>query len=161
MTAKSDKGRPSDGPQQLKTRRGGPKRDADVTPGERLLKLYNLLLFDAKRHYLTDLAVRFGCTEQSIRRAITTIERILIGTASLANRLDSDGRRYYQLAQPATADTLGAPLEEVRYLALCRDLAQPFLPAETHARLGQTLRDLATDPTDVLFGTQTDLILPL
>lgn len=153
MTVKSEKEQPSNGQQQPKARRGGPKRDADVTPGERLLRLYTLLLFDAKRHYLTKLAADLGCTEQAIRRSIATIERTLNGTISLASNLDEDGRRYYQLTQSATPDTLGVSHEEVRYLALCRDLAQPFLPPETHERLGRTLRDLATGQAGALFGT--------
>lgn len=124
-----------------------------MTPSERLLNLYNLLLLDARRHYLTELAADLGCSEQAVRRSIATIERTLSRNITLASDLDDEGRRYYRLVHSTTPDTLGVSQEEVRYLALCRDLAQPFLPPETHERLGRTLRDLATGQTGTLFGT--------
>lgn len=150
MTAERDSNTPPT-PPPPKTRRGGPKRDPNTTAGEKLLKLLNILLWDPKRHYQADLAERLMCSGQTVHRYIGMIERTLTG--SLTIHCGSDGpRRFYQLAQPATADTLGVSDEEVRYLALCRDLAKPFLPQETHDRLGQTLRDLATGQAGRVFG---------
>src|SRR5690606_35034666 len=55
-----------------------------------------------------------------------------------------DGRRrYYQLISKSRDKGLGFSFEELHFLATCRDLAAPFLPAGVSERIGRTLTSLA------------------
>ncbi len=125
------------------TRRGGAKKDKDSGPRDKVLQLYLYLVLAPGRHFKKDLAERFNFAETTTSNIIDVIERHIGRTAEL-KRGKHKNRTYYELVMPTTAETLGVSLEEVRYLALCRDLAEPFLPPETHARLGRSLRELAT-----------------
>lgn len=112
-----------------------PKIDADATSAEKVLKLYQRLLMDGRRHYQADLAVWLRCSPQTVIRLITDIERV--AGDCLVRGVDKR-RRWYQL-KSVSPNRLGLDFEELRYLAICRDLAQPYLSEKAKNRVEQSL----------------------
>ena len=107
----------------------------DLTTSERILRLYQKLLFDGKKHYLSSLAAYLGCSPQTVMRLITDIENVI--GASLVTGLEKH-RRWYQI-RSLGRNSLGLQYEELRYLAICRDLASPFLSRKVKERVDQSL----------------------
>ncbi|MDE5832823.1 MAG: WYL domain-containing protein [Desulfovibrio sp.] len=112
-----------------------PKLDADATTAEKALKLYQKLLLDGRRHYQRDLAEWLNCSPQTIIRLIADIESV--AGACLVSGLDKR-RRWYQI-KSVSRNRLGLDFEELRYLAICRDLAAPYLPEEVKERVEHSL----------------------
>ncbi|CAA7617370.1 conserved hypothetical protein [Magnetospirillum sp. SS-4] len=73
---------------------------------------------------------------------IRIIERYLGKDAFIDSGLDGR-RRYYQLRTKADKAALGFSFEELRYLAICRDLAAPMLPEGVADRIDRSLTQLA------------------
>ena len=116
-----------------------PKKYSDATPGEKLLRLFRKLMVDGRRHYQLDLAKEFQCSTQTIIRMIGEIESV-IGTnleLGIENR-----KRWYQL-KPLPRRHLGLKFEELRYLSICRDLAENILPEQIRNRIDDTIFNLS------------------
>lgn len=109
--------------------------DADATTAQRALRLYQKLLLDGRRHYQSDLAEYLACSPQTVMRLIAEIEG-LVG-ASLISGLDRH-KRWYQI-RSISRNRLGLEFEELRYLAICRDLAAPCLSDEVRERVDQSI----------------------
>lgn len=109
--------------------------DADATTAQRALRLYQKLLLDGRRHYQSDLAEYLACSPQTVMRLIAEIEG-LVG-ASLITGLDRH-KRWYQI-RSISRNRLGLEFEELRYLAICRDLAAPYLSNEVRERVDQSI----------------------
>jgi len=115
-----------------------PKKD-DATSGEKVLKLYNILMCDGKKHYQGDLAERLNCTKQTIIRLAATIESVI--GANLTSGL-SDGRKWYRMDTKGHR-SFGLNFEELRYLNICRDIASTTLPAPVLKRIDDTILNLS------------------
>lgn len=113
------------------------KWDADTTPGIRLLKVFRRLLLNGRRHYLGELAEEFQCSRQTVLRIMEDIEQVV--GAGLETGIENRNK-WYRLR--SAGDRLGQR-EEIRYLAVCRDLAAPELPREVLARMDDTIASLA------------------
>lgn len=109
--------------------------DADASTVQRALRLYQKLLLDGRKHFQTDLAEYLQCSVQTVMRLIAEIEGIV--GASLVTGLEKH-RRWYQI-RSISRNRLGLDFEELRYLAVCRDLAAPYLPDEVKARVEQSI----------------------
>lgn len=109
--------------------------DRDTTTAQRALYLYQKLLLDGRRHFQCDLAEYLGCSPQTVMRLIAEIEG-MIGPA-LVTGLEKH-KRWYQI-RSISRNRLGLEFEELRYLSLCRDMAEPFLPEKVKDRVDQSI----------------------
>ncbi len=115
------------------------KINSDATAGEKLLRLFRKLMVDGRKHFQASLAEEFQCSPQTIIRLISEIESVVgIGLESgIENR-----KKWYRM-NTISRSRLGLEFEELRYLALCRDLAEPVLPAPVLYRIDDTLFNLS------------------
>lgn len=123
----------------LRLRRFGEKMrkiNEDASKGCKLLTLFKKLFSDGRKHYLADLASELECSKQTVGRLIMDIEGVF-GT-NLIQGLDG-GKKWYQLATVSTRRCIPAELEELRYLALCREIAEPYLPEQAKARIDSSI----------------------
>lgn len=111
------------------------KRDMDATTGTKLLRLFQRLMLDGNRHFQRDLAEWLNCSSQTISRLIAEIEGV-IGT-SLQSGMEGH-RRWYQIC-PSSRRHLGLDFEELRYLRVCRELAEPYLPEQIRKRVDDSI----------------------
>lgn len=111
------------------------KRDLDATTGTKLLRLFQRLMLDGRRHFQGELAEWLNCSSQTIIRLTQEIERVI--GANLQTGLEKR-RRWYRI-QPRSGPQLGPDLEELRYLRLCRDMAAPFLPEQVSRRVDESI----------------------
>lgn len=120
------------------------KRDQDATTGTKLLRLFQRLMLDGRRHYQGDLAEWLNCSRQTIIRLTTEIERVI--GASLETGMDHH-RRWYRMV-PRSGFRLGPELEELRYLRVCRDMAAPYLPEQVAHRVDESILRLSLAMSD-------------
>lgn len=111
------------------------KRDMDATTGTKLLRLFQRLMVDSRRHFQADLAGWLNCSKQTVMRLTREIENV-IGT-QLRTGIEAR-RRWYQLC-PGAQLSLGLEQEELRFLRICRDMAQPYLPAQIRRRVDASI----------------------
>lgn len=100
------------------------KFDSDSSMAQKALRLYQKLLLDGRRHYQGDLANYLNCSRQTVMRLIAEIESV-VGDA-LVTGIDKR-QRWYQI-KSVSRNRLGLEFEELRFLSICRDLAEPYLP---------------------------------
>lgn len=118
-----------------------PQKKSSLTSGSKLLKLFRKLLTDPKKHFLSDLSNYLNCSSQSVIRMIGEIEQ------EFDNRLEQGfehKRRWYRF-KAINANSLGLDVEEVRYLSICRDLADPFLSDEIKDRIDKRILSMAIE----------------
>lgn len=111
------------------------KRNMDATTGAKLLKLFQRLMFDGRRHFQSDLAAWLNCSKQTVMRLTGEIENV-IGVnleTGLENRC-----RWYRI-RPKYCKHPGLNREELRYLSICRDLAEPYLPEQIRQRVDKNI----------------------
>ncbi len=118
-----------------------PKAD-DVLPGTKLLQLYQRLTLSGRKHFLLELVRDLRRSPQAINRMIEIIEANL-GKDAYIERGIEGRRKYFRLRSMSEAKTFGFSFEELRFIAMCRDLAAPHLPANVARRIDQTLESLA------------------
>lgn len=111
------------------------KIDETSTSGEKLLRLFRKLLVAKGKHYQNDLATYLKCSPQTVIRLIDQISNE-VGD-SLVSGLDNR-RRWYEL-RPASRNILGLQSDELRCLAICRELAEPFLSDIERKKVDETL----------------------
>lgn len=118
------------------------KKNPDSRPRDKLLYLYQRLTLDGGRHFQAKLAADLKCAPQTVSRLIGVIEQHLGKDAYIESGLE-DRRRYYRLRSGAEEKALGFSFEELRFLATCRDIAAPHLPAGVVERINRSLTFLA------------------
>ena len=120
----------------------------DASMGSKLLRLFQLLLVDGRRHYQTDLMQRFNCSRQTIIRLVGEIEGVI--GAQLVTDLDNR-RRWYQI-RSISRSRLGLDFEELRYLGICRDLAAPYLPEQIRKRVDESIFNFSLLMADAAYA---------
>ncbi len=115
------------------------KKDVDASAGEKLLRLFRKLMLDGRKHFQLDLAEELNCSPQTIIRLMSEIESVV--GISLESGIDQR-KKWYQI-KSISRSRLGLDFEELRYLAICRDLAEPILPTEVLQRIDDTLFNLS------------------
>ena len=118
------------------------KQNQQSRPCDKLLSLYQRLTLDGRKHFQVDVARDLGCSPQTVTRLIGVIETHLGKDVEIEEGLE-DRRRYYRLRSLTEEKALGFSFEELRYLAICRDLAAPFLPEGVASRINRSLTTLA------------------
>jgi hypothetical protein len=111
-------------------------------PRDRLLTLYQRLTLDGRSHFQSDLARDLGCSPQTVARLIEVVEQHLGRDAEVERGLEGR-RRFYRIRTKAEKNGLGFSYEELRWLAVGRDLAAPILPASVAERIDRSLASLA------------------
>ena len=114
------------------------KLDKDASKGIKLLKLFQLLMLDSRKHYQTDLADYLDCSAQTVIRLIKDIEE-LIGPDLLSGT--EDRRRWYQIdcVSSSRARRLAVKNDELRYLTLCREFSDPYLTKEQKLQIDKSI----------------------
>ena len=111
------------------------RKHDEASKGNKLLRLFHLLMPDGHRHFQQDLQEYLNCSKQTVLRLIDEIEGVIGDnlTSGLENR-----KRWYQI-RPLTRSSLGLEFEELRYLSICRDLAAPYLPEQVKQRIDKSI----------------------
>lgn len=128
------------------------KLDPDARTGDKLLRLFRKLLFDNRRHFQQDLAQELNCSPQTIIRLMEQIERAV----GIALEMGTEGRRRWYRLDPGDKGHLGLDFEELRFLTLCRRMAEGILPEQTLQRVDSTIQRLALHMADPHFQEQDD-----
>lgn len=116
------------------------KFDEDSTFGSKLLKLFRILLADQRKHYLKDLKESLNCSSQTVLRLMSEIERELGSNLEMGK----NGRlRWYRLAPQTKTGRLMLDDRDLRFMEICRDLADPYLPEQVKKRIDHRLWDLS------------------
>ena len=110
-------------------------KNDEASMGNKLLRLFQILLVDGRRHYQMALMERLNCSRQTIIRLIAEIEGVI--GAHLITGMDNR-RRWYQI-RSISRNRLGLEFEELRYLGICRDLAAPYLPDQIRQRVDDSI----------------------
>lgn len=119
------------------------KKD-EASKSSKLLRLYQRLLLDGRKHYQTELTKWLNCSTQTVMRLVVEIGEVVGDT--LATGMDGH-RRWYQM-RPVTGNRLGLDFEELRFLALCRDLSAHLQPEHVLARMDESLLDFSLYMTE-------------
>lgn len=107
----------------------------DASMGEKLLRLYQKLLLDGRRHFQNELTTFLDCSPQTVMRLVAEIEAVI--GINLETGLENR-RRWYKI-RSISRNKLGLDFEELRYLSICRDLAEPYLPRQVRERVDQSI----------------------
>lgn len=134
-----------------------PKANSPDSRGIRLLRLFQKLMFEGRKHYQSDLADYLECSPQTVSRLIGDIEETVGTGLEIGTK---DRRRYYQLKTLASRRTLGLEFEELRYLTICHDLASPHLPQQISERVEKTIFELSTLMADPDYARRDDAQQP-
>lgn len=128
------------------------KLDPDARTGDKLLRLFRKLLFDNRRHFQQDLAQELNCSPQTVIRLMEQIERAV----GIALEVGTEERRRWYRLNPGEKGHLGLDFEELRFLTLCRRMAEGILPEPTLHRVDSTIQRLAMHMADPHFQDQDD-----
>lgn len=110
-------------------------------------------MIEGKKHYLSDLAKDFNCSSQTILRLIMTIEEEIC----INLKTGKDGvKRWYQI-ESISRSRLGLDFEELRYLAICRDLASPYLPEQVKKRVDESLLNFSLLMSDSAYAGRENI----
>lgn len=126
------------------------KQDTDVSVSVKVLKLFLILLSDGEKHYQTDLTLRLKCSPQTVRRLAEEIERV-VGESLETQR--EGKQRYYRLRplkpnRHLIAQQINA--QDLRYLAICRELADAYLPDQVKESLDRALLEFSVHRQEML-----------
>lgn len=125
----------------------------EASKGNKLLRLYQLLLLDGRRHYQTELMEYLNCSRQTIIRLIREIEEVI--GAQLETELDNH-KRWYRI-RSISRSRLGLEFEEIRYLSICRDLAAPYLPEQIRQRVDNSIFNFSLLLTDTAYANRAEV----
>ena len=116
------------------------KKDADSTAADKVLRLFRILLSSDQRWFLFHLAEKLNCSSQTVLRLAAVIEREM----GESLQTGKEGKfRWFRLIPKAHAGRLQLNVRELRYLEICRDLAEPYLPTQMLQSTDRDLRKLA------------------
>ncbi len=131
------------------------KQDEDSSYGRKLLRLFRLLLADRRPHYLTDLYQSLNCSPQTILRLMDEIE----GEVGISLQKGKDGRRrWFKLMPLNRTGRLLLDNEDLRFLQICRDLADPYLPAQMKKRVDARLWELSLQLSELTPDSESDTV---
>ena len=101
------------------------KLDPDKTAVDKALEMMMLLMGSDRAWSTSKLKDRLNCSTQTVSRVAEAIER-RVGEQLI---IEKDGKENtYRLVPKAKKGRLYRNNMELRYLQLCRDLAEPYLP---------------------------------
>jgi predicted DNA-binding transcriptional regulator YafY len=103
----------------------GKKKNQEHGPGEKLLRLFALLLFTPERYSLGALADTLDCSKQTVLRLIDQIESI--GWAKI-HKGESGRKALFWIERPGKLPRIALNPEGLEQLALCRAFFEHLLP---------------------------------
>lgn len=103
----------------------GKKLDKDAGPGEKLLRLFSLLLFSQERYSLSSLAELLQCSKQTVLRLVDQMEAT--GWAKIQQD-KIGGKAIYWIERPGELPKIALNPEGLAQLALCRNFLAHLLP---------------------------------
>ncbi|MDL2279119.1 WYL domain-containing transcriptional regulator [Desulfovibrio sp. OttesenSCG-928-G11] len=115
----------------------GKKWNKDSGPGEKLLRLFSLLLFAHQRYSLTALAEILECSKQTVLRLIDQLEAA--GWAKV-KRQDVGRRAIFWIERPGALPKVSLSPEGIRELMLCRAFLEHMLPRTLDSKADTALR---------------------
>jgi predicted DNA-binding transcriptional regulator YafY len=113
------------------------KWNKDSGPGEKLLRLFSLLLFSHERYSLTALAEILECSKQTVLRLIDQLESS--GWAKV-RREDVGRRALFWIDRPGSLPKVSLNAEGLRELMLCRAFLEHMLPRSLTSGADTALR---------------------
>lgn len=118
-----------------------PRKASETSNGEKLLKMFQRLMLQRGKHYQNELAKWLECSPQTVMRLANEINQQV---GQLFDTGVEHNRRWYAIT-PQQKGKFGIEFEELRYLAICRDLATPMLPKQIKDRINHCIHDIAID----------------
>ncbi len=118
-----------------------PRKAADTSSGEKLLKLFQKLMLQRGKHYQNELSKWLDCSPQTVMRLANEIGNQV---GKIFDTGVDHNRRWYAI-NPQQSGKFGIEYEELRYLAVCRDLATPMLPKQIKDRVNHCIHDIAIE----------------
>jgi len=115
----------------------GKKWNIEHSPGEKLLRLFSLLLFTPERYSLRALADTLDCSKQTVLRLIDQIESI--GWAKV-QRGESGRKALFWIERPGNLPRIALNPEGLEQLALCRNFLERLLPPATRLPMDAALQ---------------------
>ncbi len=116
-----------------------PVRMTESTHGEKLIQLFNKLLFSGRSSFtLSELSKELGCSKQTVIRLMDTISEKL----SIDTLFDESHRRVYQIERGELSHFHGAPisLEDLTVLEMCRAFTENLLGKQEFEKATESLR---------------------
>ena len=115
----------------------GKKWNNDFGPGEKLLRLFSLLLFSHERYSLTALTEILDCSKQTVLRLVDQLE----ATGWAKVRRENEGRRaFFWIERPGGLPKVSLNAEGLQELMLCRAFLEHLLPRSLDSGADTTLR---------------------
>jgi len=115
----------------------GKKWNTEHGPGEKMLRLFALLLFTPERFSLNALADMLDCSKQTVLRLIDQIESI--GWAKV-QRGESGRKALFWIERPGNLPRIALNPEGLEQLALCRNFLEHLLPPSTRLPMDAALQ---------------------
>ena len=115
----------------------GKKWNNDFGPGEKLLRLFSLLLFSHERYSLTALTEILDCSKQTVLRLVDQLEATGWGKV----RRENEGRRaFFWIERPGGLPKVCLNAEGLQELMLCRAFLEHMLPRAINTGADTALR---------------------
>lgn len=121
-----------------------PRKASESTNGEKLLMLFQKLMLQRGKHYQNELAKWLNCSPQTVMRLANEISNQV---GKIWDTGVEHNRRWYAIL-PQQSGRFGIEYEELRYLAICRDMAAPLLPKQVKDRVNHCIHDIAIELLD-------------
>ena len=132
------------------------KLDQDSTYGAKLLKLFRRLMLDGRKHYQVELAEWLSCSKQTVIRLMAEIEAEV--GISLESGLEAH-KKWYRI-RSINRSRFGLDFEELRFLAICRDLAAPYLSAQARERVDESIFNMSMLLADPAYANRAEAQKP-
>lgn len=123
----------------------GKKWNKDSGPGEKLLRLFSLLLFAHERYSLTALAEILECSKQTVLRLVDQLEA---ARWAKVRREDVGRRALFWIERPGALPKVSLSPEGLRELMLCRAFLEHMLPRSLDSGADTVLRQAAAYITE-------------
>jgi predicted DNA-binding transcriptional regulator YafY len=115
----------------------GKKWNTEHGPGEKMLRLFALLLFTPERFSLNALADMLDCSKQTVLRLIDQIESI--GWAKV-QRGESGRKALFWIERPGNLPRIALNPEGLEQLVLCRNFLEHLLPPSSRLPMDAALQ---------------------
>jgi predicted DNA-binding transcriptional regulator YafY len=117
----------------------GTKWNKDTGPGEKLLRLFALLLFTQESYSLGQLAKMLLCSKQTVLRLIDQLEASNWGKVL---REDAGKKALFRIERPPQLPQISLNPDGLAQLALCRNFLENLLPASLRSDVDIALQQV-------------------
>jgi len=107
----------------------------DLTPSEKTVALFALLLFTGKSYTLTELSRKFACAKSTTLRRLDAIEK---WAGERLIREKNDNEIMFKLSSP-DRPLIALNPEQIRHLIMCKDMVAHLMPESVRQEINQTI----------------------